>query len=135
MRNNILQTILNAKNSTGIGSVILVEDFRHINLVIATAGMGVGDSIVVKVQGSMSADAPAFGSAKSVTNLWDYIDAKEMENTVDFDGDTGITFTDSSDVRQFSVNVDGLRWLSLEVTTLSDTTNTSITAKAKLYND
>ena len=135
MRNVGLQTILNTKQTTGVGNIILVDDFRHLNIVIAVTGMGAGDTVTVKIQGSMQDVAPDFSASKSVTNLWDYIDAKDMEDTTDLDGDTGITFTDSNDVRQFSINVDGLKYLTMSVTTISDTTNSSVTAYAKLYND
>jgi len=135
LRNQQRVAAFSAKAATGESNSILVEDFRHINFDLATAGMGAGDSIVVKVQGSMSDDAPDFGASQSVSNRWDYIDCKDMEDTTDFDGDTGILLENADSVRQFSVNVDGLRWLALNVTTISDTDNTSISSLVKLFND
>lgn len=136
LREQKLTTILSAVNSTGAGNKLLVDDFRHINFVIATNGLGVGDSFTFKVQGSMQDTAPDFDAAKSITNMWDYIDCKDMENTADEDGDTGITIQDTDDVRQFSVNVDGLKWVTVNLTDITDANASGVaTVIVKTYND
>lgn len=127
-------TIMSAKSATGAGNKILVDDFRHLNLSIGTLGLGASDTILVKVAGSIADEAPDFDAARSASNLWDYVDCKEIENGADLDGDTGILFEDSDDVVQIAINVDGLRWITAIVSTISDPT-TSVTVIAKLYND
>lgn len=127
--------VLNAKNSTGAGNSIDVEDSRHPVLVIATSGMGAGDTITVKVQGSIMTDPVDFDAAKSVSNLWDYVACKDMENGADIEGAIGLTFSGANDVKMLAVNVDGMKWLTLNITTISDTTNTSVTAYLKSFND
>lgn len=127
--------VLTAAAATGAGNSILVADWRHKELEIATAGMGAGDTITVKIQGSSSVDAPTWGSAQSATNKWDYIQVVDQEDGATIDGDTGITISDADDVRKVVVNVDGLRWITVNVTAISDTSNTSVTATMSVYND
>jgi len=127
--------ILDAKAATGVGNTILCSDFRHLDLVIATDGMGAGDTITVKIQGSSSLEAPAFGSAKTIDNEWDYIQTVDKEDGSTDDGDAGISFADADDLRKLTINVDGLSYFTVNVITISDTTNTSVSARATLYND
>lgn len=127
--------VLDAKQAVGIGNKIFVGDHRHKQMDIGTAGMGAGDTITVKVQGSFSLEAPDFTAAKSASNRWDYIQIVDNEDGSAIDGDTGITFSDSNDLRQFLINIDGLRWVSLEVTAISDGVNTSVSADLHLFND
>ena len=127
--------ILDAVQATGAGSKILVADFRHINLTLAAAGMGVGDTLIMKVKGSDSLEAPDFDAAKTISNNWDYVQLIDKEDGSAIDGDVGITFSASNDLRRLTVNDDGLRWLTVEIDTISDAVNTSGSAKCTLYND
>lgn len=127
-------TIFNAKKAVGIGKVILVSDFRHKEIVVATAGLTAGHSIEVQVQGSFEIDQPDFSSAPSIDNLWDFVQCINHEDFSPIDGDTGIIFADSNDVGFFSLNVNGLRWISLKVSAINDPTS-SVTAKILLSND
>jgi hypothetical protein len=120
---------------TDVGNSIYVGDFRHKNITIATAGMGAGDSIVVKVQTSSEKDAPDFHLSKSATNEWDYAQIIDLEDGSSIDGDTGITFSDADDSRSFAINDDGANWANVIITTQSDVANTSVTATINLYND
>jgi len=127
--------ILTAKQATGVGNSVRVGSYKHKELTLSTAGMVAGDTITVKISGSNSETCPTFSSAKSNTNKWDYVNVIDSMDGTPYDGDTGITFTTSDDVRTFSINKDGLEWVTVEVTTISDTTNTSVTATLNLYND
>jgi hypothetical protein len=110
------KAILSAKAATGIGSAILVENFDHIGLTLAS---DTNATFTVKVQGSQQNTLPAFESAQSATNQWDYVQVKDLEDGSAIDGDTGIAFTDD-DVRQFEVNTNGLRWVNVVVTAYTD---------------
>jgi len=133
------QTSLNAQKATGAGTAISVNEFRHKMLTLATAGMAAGDEVTIKVQGSQSKTVPTFGSAKSASNRWDYIQVVDLQNGDKINGDTGIpfTFTDdgTADVKQFAINVDGLRWICLNITANNDTTNVAVTGLIDVYND
>jgi hypothetical protein len=127
--------ILDVIAATGAGNIILCADFRHLDLLVATSGMGAGDTLVVKVQGSSALEAPDFDAAKTISNDWDYIQLVDKEDGATVDGDTGISFADSDDLRKFTINTDGLRWVTVNVISISDAVNTSVSAKITLYND
>lgn len=127
--------ILDAVSATGAGNKILCADFRHLDLLLATTGMGAGDTLVVKVQGSSSLDAPNFGASKTISNDWDYVQLVDKEDGATIDGDTGVSFADADDLRKFTINTDGLRWITVIVISISDAVNTDVSAKCTLYND
>lgn len=108
---------LNALATTGLGTgannPLLVEDFDY--LVISVAGATLPD-LTVKFQGSILQAKPDFASAQSVANPWDYVQVRDYQNASSIDGDTGVVFAGTADVRQFRVNVDGLKWFAANVT-------------------
>lgn len=116
------------------GQPILVADFVHKGLTLATAGMGAGDTITVKVQKSSSETAPNFHLTKSATNDWDYCQIVDSEDGSTVDGDTGVTFSDANDLRNFAINDDDAVWINLEITAQSDVANTSLTGFINLAN-
>lgn len=106
-------TILNAAAAAGVGTELDVSQFKHIGVAIIGAG---GANLTVKCQGSVDVPANvAFGTAPSVSNIWDYVGMYDLEDGSFIDGDTGVALA-SNDVRQFTVNADELRTLCFEVT-------------------
>jgi hypothetical protein len=103
------------KAATGAGTNVNVKGFRHVVLAIVGAS---SPNATVKIQGSIenSNVGPAFGSAQSVTNIWDYIQGIDLQDGAEIDGDTGISFTGSNDVRIIEVNTNGLDWINVNVT-------------------
>lgn len=122
-------TIMNAKDATGIGNYIDVSDYQHAKVSIATASSA---NLTIKCQGSIEDASPDFSSAQSAANMWDYIDMVDDQNNTSIDGDTGIAFAGTDDVRMLEVNVNGLKWLSFRITARSAG---SATVKCKLFND
>lgn len=116
------------------GEPCMVESYRHKEVSISVAGFGAGDSATVKIKGS-SEDEPDFIAAKSASNDWDYIQLVDTEDGSSVDGDTGVAFADSNDLRKFAINVDGLKWICAEITSQSDTANTTVTVILNAYND
>ena len=110
--------------------VIDVQDFRHATLSWSTANSA---NFTTKVQGSRQEDVN-FENAASATNRWDYIQVVDNEDGSTIDGDTGISpsvaATDES--REFAINVDGLRWICLDVTSWTAGT---LHAAVALFND
>jgi hypothetical protein len=123
------QVVLDAKAATGVGTTQDVSDYRHIILMVATASSA---NLTVKFQGSAEGSAPAFGSAQSVTNHWDYIEIKDLQDGSAIDGDAGISVAGTDDVRLFEVNTNGLRWFNASVTARAAG---SVTAKIALFKD
>lgn len=126
-RNPVYKRILNAQDSTGVGSGMRVEDYRNISVVIA--GNNSAD-LTVKCQGAIAKNAdlsgivtelaePAWGTAASVTNAWDYVNIYDLEDNAKVDGDTGVVFNGTDAVRNFIINVDNLSFINFEVTARS----------------
>lgn len=130
-----LYTLLDGVAATGAGIAIDCSKFQHKEFIVSCAGMGAGDSMTIKAQGGSSIASPAFGSAKSASNEWDYIQLVDLEDGATVDGDVGVAFADSSDLRKFAINVDGLKWITANLTAISDAVNTTTTVKLRLYND
>ena len=126
--------ILDAKGATGVGSTVDCTDYRFAVVSLATDGGGDAD-LTVQFQGAITGDvaivagssdpgstvvsAPLFGSAQSVTNMWDYIEVIDLEDGTAYDGDTGIVVS-GDDYRLFQVNTDGLKYFNAEVSARSE---------------
>jgi len=110
-------TILSAKAATGFGTPLDVSKYRFIGIAIAGATL---PNLTVKCQGSflMKVDPNLdFTTAQSVSNLWDYIAVDDLQDGMTrIEGDTGIAFAGTADVRMFKVNVDQLRTINFHVT-------------------
>jgi len=126
-------TILNAKATTGAGTAILVEDYRHLVLWFATDGGGTA-ALTVKFQISNAIEEPNWESAQSVTNEWDYVDVVPYmsKSATIYYGDDGIAVATADDYLYAQVNTDGVKWLNAIVTAR---TAGSVTVKAKIYSD
>jgi len=108
--------IFSAKATTGTGINPLVENFRHVQMTLASAGNA---NFTIKFQISNSKDAPDFSAARSATNRWEYVSVKDLQSTTGIDGDTGVAFTGTDDVRMFEINTNGQRWVCATITALS----------------
>jgi len=129
MRNVVEYTLLDAKGATGVDKVIDVSDFRHAVISYATDG-GADANLTVKICGSIEDTAPTFTDAQSVTNMYDFVQVKDLEDGSSIDGDTGIAVAGADDYRQFEVNINGLKWLTARVTARSAG---EISVKIKLF--
>jgi len=137
-RQTVEYTILDDKGGTGIGNIIQCEDFRHAIFYFATDG-GSDADLTVKFQGSIGKglspdedDAPAFGSAAAVDNMWDYIEVVDLEDGSEIDGDTGISVSGADDYRMLEANINGLKYLCARVTARLEG---EVTVKVRLFND
>lgn len=108
--------ILSAKAATGSGNVIDVSDYDHVVIAVHTADSA---NLTMKVQGSIADTAPTWANAQSVSNPWDYVQIKDLEDGSSVDGDVGFAPAGTDDHRLFEINVNGLKWLNLIVTARS----------------
>jgi len=108
--------ILSAKATTGTGVSMEVSDWQNI---LITLSSQTSANFTVKFQGSQSLTSPDFSAAQSATNEWDYIQVKDYQNGASIDGDTGVAFAGTDDVRMFEFNTNGLRWVTATVTARS----------------
>lgn len=129
MRDQKFYTIFNAKAATGAGSVIPCGDFTHAIISFNTASSA---NMTVKFAGSIAETAPDFSAAQSVSNPFDYIQVKDLEDGSSIDGDTGIALAGTDDNRTFEMNINALQYLTAIVTAYAAG---SVTVTVRLYNN
>ena len=112
-------TFFSAKGATGVGVPMKVSEFNHIIVTVATDGGG-DAALTAKCQGAVSKASPTFGSAQSVTNMWDFIAMWDYQSGTVITGDTGFVVATADDYRIFMVNMDGLQWINFNVTARSE---------------
>lgn len=108
--------IMSALAATGIGTPVSVPDFQHLMFTLSSASSA---NFTIKFQGSFSDTMPDFAAAQTNTNRWDYVQVKDYQNNAAIDGDTGIAFAGTDDVRQFELNTNGLKWVCAVITARS----------------
>lgn len=121
--------LMDAQDSTGIDKLMYVRDYRHVVVTV------VGDNsanLTVKFAGSNQEAPPTVTSAQSVSNRYDLLQLKDLEDASTLDGDTGVAFSGSDDVRQFEVNTNGITWLIPNVTARAAG---DVTVFGKAYDD
>lgn len=129
MRDTKFYTILDAKAATGVGLTIPCGDFNHAVISFNTASSA---NLTVKFAGSIAETAPNFAAAQSVSNPFDYIQVKDLEDGSSIDGDTGIAPAGTDDQRMLEVNINGLEYLTAVVTARSAG---SVTVTVRLFNN
>jgi len=109
-------SLFTAKDATGTSLVYPVSDWQHIMFCLSSQTSA---NFTIKFQGSFSDTAPTFSSAQSATNRWDYIQVKDYQNNSAIDGDTGVAFAGTDDVRMFELNTNGLKYIAATITARS----------------
>ena len=100
------RSMLDEVAATTTGSAINVADFQNVGVTVAPTAA----SATLKFACSMSETAPTFTTVQSATNRWDYIQIVDLEDGLSIDGDTGLVFTGTTDVRQFEFDTNNFRW-------------------------
>lgn len=108
--------ILEAATTASTGEAINVASYKNINLSVGMTGF----TGTIKVQGSLSLEKPDFSDSATSSNRWDYVAVFNYNDpTTVITGSTGISGTTSTLARNLLVNVDGLNWLCVTVTSAS----------------
>lgn len=132
------RVLLSAKAATGVGNALDVSKYEHVLVAVSATENA---SLTFKFQGSIgksstSTEVPDFSTAQALANHWEYIGVIDMQSqSAIIAGDTGVTLNDDTvpnNVRLYQVNVDALKWLSMEVTSYTDG---AITAWLVGFND
>lgn len=118
-------TFMNAVSATGVGTTATVREYRHKVITVTAAA---NSSLTFKFQASngtsvTSDGEPTFSSARSSTNLWDYVGVYDLEDGSFIDGDTGVTLnndTAANNTHRYIVNDDHCQYLNLEITAYTD---------------
>lgn len=126
------QPILASVTAAAAGAPMNVQGKQHAIIEVSTLGVGAGESVTLKFAAANSETCPAFGSAQSTTNKWDYIQVIDLEDGSAIDGDTGITISAADDVRRFEVQSNGANWINVIVTSVTGTLAVSASGSAFL---
>jgi hypothetical protein len=114
-------TVLNAAAATGSGNRFDCKDYENVVVRLSAA---LNSSLTVKFQGAVTDSAPAFGSAQSEANHWDYVAAYDLQNPSSIiAGDTGVTLnndTAANNCRQYIVNTAYLSYFNIDVSAYTD---------------
>lgn len=106
-------TLLNAVTATGASEPIYVAGYSEFMLDLFTSGNA---SCTVKFKGSCQKTKPDFGSAKSVTNRWDFIQTIKFDEGTAYDGNTGVVMAGTDIQKILEVNASGMQWIGADVT-------------------
>lgn len=96
-----------------------VRDFKNIQIVFATSGTA---DATMKIAGSFvdKVDDVDFATAAGINNEWDFLATFNLQNpTSVIAGDTGIIYAGTDAVEQVLVNVDGVNFVTVNVTARS----------------
>lgn len=93
------RVVMNEVATTTISSAFLVNDYKSVEFTIASTAASGTYQFACSNQEDVS-----FSSAASATNRWDYVLAVDLEDGSNIDGDTGVTTTNATYVRQFEIN-------------------------------
>jgi hypothetical protein len=110
------ENIFSAAAATGTGRILSAIDRQHIVFTLSSASSG---AFTVKFQWSNSDVAPDFSAARTTSNEWEYIQVKDYQNAAAIDGDTGIAFAGTDDVRIVELNDNVLKWVCATITAYS----------------
>ena len=110
-----LHQVLKAAVATGYGTPELVENFDHVSLAVAGSNSAGG---TLKIQASLQDAMPDFTAAASPTNLWTYIQVRDLITDSAVDGGTGVVFSGDG-VKHLEVNTFGVRWINVQVSAYS----------------
>jgi len=123
------ETILDAAEANATGKSVYVQNFRDINVSISTSDSANG---TIKFYISLNEESPTFSSAAAVDNEYDTIEILDLQDQSSaIAGDTGVAFSGTDDVRNFSVNCDGGGWVTAK---LSSRSAGKFTVKAAISN-
>lgn len=90
---------------------ILVKDWRHLVVSIASDGGGTADA-TIKCVGSIKDTVPDFAATRTVNNNFEFIQMIDKQSSGSgLSGDTGVVFSSADDYRIFEVNTNGMNWL------------------------
>lgn len=106
-----------AITSASVGRSIFIKDAKHVKVTLATTGLVPGRSVSVNFKASDQELAPNFATAKSATNMWDYIEVIRQADGTPIDGVTGDTIAGSDDVRTYELNTNGATWFTVDLNT------------------
>lgn len=115
MRRINYKELLEAIEAPAISEKVLIEDFRHLTLLVLL----IGATTTIKVKLS-DADDVNFSLPSTRTNPWYYVDLKGLgDAATTVTGTTGITGTTATSQKGYAVNIDNAKWMAVHAEALS----------------
>lgn len=106
--------VLSAAWATGAWITINVKNYKNVIFTIGTSGTANG---TIKIQGDALSAPATFGSAASISNLWDYISFENVQTKTLVAWDTGQARAAADSVEMLRVNTTALSHITLNITT------------------
>lgn len=106
--------LFDGQAATGVSAMVDVSSFQHIVLTLAGEGT---PTATVKLRGSVAHSIldVDLSQAADKDNPWDYVATYDLQDAAKINGDDGLSFAGSNEVRQLLVNTDHIKALALEV--------------------
>lgn len=119
--------LFDAKAVSATSNPIFIADAHEIILSLSAT---LNSDMTIKVQTSMSEDAPDFSAAQSASNNWDYAEVIDNQDTsVVIKGDTGVVYSATSEAantRKFTLNSNAARWFAITLTRVAGALTASV---------
>jgi len=121
-----LMPVLTSTSTAGAGTSVSVGLYKAVACAMDTERTS---SYTIKFAGSLSDSAPDFNTTAAVDNQWDYVEVVDIEDGNTIDGDTGLTYANQEDHRQFAVNTDRLSWFTAILSSVTQPSTTTLKCK------
>lgn len=117
-----------AANGATAAGVANFEDFRNVELEVVMTGF----TGTIKFVGSNADTCPAFGTAASLSNPWDYVKTVNQIDGSAVAGGTGLTGAATTSVTNLEANTNGFKWVGAVISGYSAGT---LTLRGKGYSN
>lgn len=123
-------TLLSAATALTVSQAFNVSDYDVVSLnVFATSGAGANGTL--RVYASNQEDAPTIGSP-SASNMYFRVAIKDLGSETSYTPSSEFTLGASSTHNKgFNVNIDGARWLWVELASVTATVSVTVTASGR----
>lgn len=111
------KTLLDSASANGAGTNAM--DVRSATDILIAVASDTNANLTVKFQGGYGDVEPTSWTTPSASSIWDYVDVTDVEDASSIDGDTGLAFSGSDDVRLFKVTNPGFDWINAIVSSYS----------------
>jgi len=91
----------------------LISDFRNAVLHVFTSGTATLTAKIAGSVGKTDGSCPNFGATVSISNPYDFVQVVDLEDGSAVDGDTGVVASGADVARQFEVNINALKYLTV----------------------
>lgn len=116
------RTLFNATTSASwVTNPVRIDSYRFIALMLTATST---PTSTIKFACSNQDTPPNFSNVASASNHWDYVDVIDSQSDTSIDGDTGISFTSTNDVRNLIVNIEVCTWFSAQISSYTSGTTT-----------